>query len=587
MSRPDHTPDDAYLLRAFTRRGDENAFRQLAERYAGLVYGVALRRAPHAADEVTQDTFLTLARKAGSLDASAGLGAWLHTVATRAACNAGRKETHRRQTMAALCDQHLTAAAVDVTPPEALLAELDEGLAALTDSDRRLLLLRYFESLSYAEIGRALATSEEASRKRVTRALGKLSRALGRRGVAVPAVSLAAALGTALATDAPAATVSLAARTATASAGATSTAVAATTLTAMKTPSLTAAAAALLIATSLPVALQWRVAHAARTAAGEAGAPLPAPDGIPPPSDAAAAADTWTRRPGGGGFDLAALAAALAEVRGGGGDGDLARILDLQAQMYGLQPAQFADVAALLAGAPNRDAIVPVIDAFFCRWAEEDPRAALGETLATRWGHHTGNARVQASQVWAATDPEAAVDWCESQPSDLIGSILKMCVFRHWAVRDPEAALGRTGRLPADRRASYRSELLSVWAGYAPREALAWAGSVEDEAERSALIEGTLEAAAQADSATAFDLALALDDPILSTSALRYALMQWTNTDEAAAARAFLALPDAKRTAALAGYLEQLLVDDPPSGPHDHEAAIRDWLEAREEGGGR
>jgi hypothetical protein len=68
---------------------------------------------------------------------------------------------------------------------------LDEAMDRLKASDREAMLLRYFEGLSFAEVGARLNLSENAARMRTERALDKLRVHLGRRGV----TSTAAALG--------------------------------------------------------------------------------------------------------------------------------------------------------------------------------------------------------------------------------------------------------------------------------------------------------------------------------------------------------------------------------------------------------
>ena len=42
--KPSTDTPDSDLLRAYARQGDGDAFRMLADRYAGMVYGTALRR---------------------------------------------------------------------------------------------------------------------------------------------------------------------------------------------------------------------------------------------------------------------------------------------------------------------------------------------------------------------------------------------------------------------------------------------------------------------------------------------------------------------------------------------------------------
>lgn len=60
---------DAELLHKYVQSRDHEAFRVLAERHAGMVYGVALRRTtrPEIAEEAAQTAFVKLARKASDL----------------------------------------------------------------------------------------------------------------------------------------------------------------------------------------------------------------------------------------------------------------------------------------------------------------------------------------------------------------------------------------------------------------------------------------------------------------------------------------------------------------------------------------
>ena len=71
--------NDEELLRGWSRERCEEAFRSLVERYADLVYGTALRRTGDrlAAEEVAQNVFVALARKAERIDGTGGLGGWL------------------------------------------------------------------------------------------------------------------------------------------------------------------------------------------------------------------------------------------------------------------------------------------------------------------------------------------------------------------------------------------------------------------------------------------------------------------------------------------------------------------------------
>src|SRR5665213_1728716 len=72
-------PESMDLLREYATRRSEEAFAMLVSRYVNLVHSVALRHVGdfHAAEEITQATFILLARKAASLGPKTILSAWL------------------------------------------------------------------------------------------------------------------------------------------------------------------------------------------------------------------------------------------------------------------------------------------------------------------------------------------------------------------------------------------------------------------------------------------------------------------------------------------------------------------------------
>jgi hypothetical protein len=71
-----------------------------------------------------------------------------------------------------------------------LAPHLDLAVQALSQEDRSAVLLRFYQQKSHADIAAALGVSEEAARKRVSRAVTKLREALLRRGVTAPAIGV-------------------------------------------------------------------------------------------------------------------------------------------------------------------------------------------------------------------------------------------------------------------------------------------------------------------------------------------------------------------------------------------------------------
>ncbi|MEN9675214.1 MAG: hypothetical protein RIS76_1110 [Verrucomicrobiota bacterium] len=179
---------DNELVGSYAREGSEMAFRTLVSRHVNLVFGAALRQTGDAglAEEITQNVFIALARKAPRLAGHETLAGWLHRTAlleAKARLRAELRRQRREDTAAALAQLHQDGRA----PVEDLAPILDEGLMQLRESDRLALILRYLEERSLRDVGRVLGIEEDTARKRVDRALDRLSAFFRSQGFAVPA----------------------------------------------------------------------------------------------------------------------------------------------------------------------------------------------------------------------------------------------------------------------------------------------------------------------------------------------------------------------------------------------------------------
>ncbi len=175
----------------------------MVNRHLNLVFATARRILgdPQLAEEVAQGVFLLLARKAGEIGDQRPLAGWLYHTARHHALNACRAEGRRRQ-------REQTAAAMQTheTPlePEWIAAELEGALEELPAEDRDALVLRFLDNRQLREVGVELGISEEAARKRVSRALDKLRGIFGKRGVALSTGLLTTALAAQAGAVAPA-----------------------------------------------------------------------------------------------------------------------------------------------------------------------------------------------------------------------------------------------------------------------------------------------------------------------------------------------------------------------------------------------
>ena len=199
------TDTEQSLLRDFVTDRDEVAFRHLVEHHVDMVFGCALRRTGDAelAEEVSQNVFTILARKAHRLRAGAGLAGWLHKTALYESTKALRGESRRRRKMKALAEHNQTQDQGNSSGDE-VLPLVDEAVAELPDGDRQLILLHYFEGRTFREISQSVGKSEAASQKQASRALAKLEKLLKRRGVVASATALTSIFAVEAARGAPA-----------------------------------------------------------------------------------------------------------------------------------------------------------------------------------------------------------------------------------------------------------------------------------------------------------------------------------------------------------------------------------------------
>lgn len=191
---------DAQLLREFAVSRSQSAFGELVERHQNMVFATARRRLQNdaAAADVTQNVFLALANKAVWLAGKTTVGGWLYKSALLEAARRQRDET-RRVNRERLYAEEMNLNPSSETDEEALRARrlmpvLDDAISSLGESDREAILLRFMQGLSLRDTGAALGTTEEAARKRVSRALDKLSVIFKRKGVSITTAALAAAL---------------------------------------------------------------------------------------------------------------------------------------------------------------------------------------------------------------------------------------------------------------------------------------------------------------------------------------------------------------------------------------------------------
>jgi RNA polymerase sigma-70 factor (ECF subfamily) len=179
--RPVAPEADEELVAQLVRR-DEQALRVLHARYAPLVFSVAARIVDaSAAEEVAQDVFVTVWRKADTFDLQRGsFKTWILQITRHRALNELRKRRVRGAE-----DQDALAEVADekAMPDEAQWAAhrraaLQKAVDALPAAERQALSLAFFEELTHEQVAATLRMPLGTAKTRIRNAMKRLAPAL-------------------------------------------------------------------------------------------------------------------------------------------------------------------------------------------------------------------------------------------------------------------------------------------------------------------------------------------------------------------------------------------------------------------------
>lgn len=144
---------DEMRLVARIRAGDQQAMSELYDRYAKVVYAVALRVLQDAAgaEDVLQDVFLQLWRNPDAFDASRGsLAAWLSVISRHRSIDRLRKR--RPETDIEDCVIAGGPDLRDETERTLVIEKVRVVLAEMNPDQRKVLELAFFQGLTHTEI---------------------------------------------------------------------------------------------------------------------------------------------------------------------------------------------------------------------------------------------------------------------------------------------------------------------------------------------------------------------------------------------------------------------------------------------------
>jgi RNA polymerase sigma factor (sigma-70 family) len=182
---------DGPFITRYCELQDESAFEANRRRYYGLVFATCYRETKDVtlAEDATQGVFLLLSQKAKALQGRSSIAGWLFRTSQLVSKNIVRDERRRGEREMLAFQLEPEVPVWDLIEPH-----LHDALARLKVSDREAVLLRYYQEMSLAEVGRVLGVPENAARMRISRALERMKSYLERLGVVVSVAVLGSLL---------------------------------------------------------------------------------------------------------------------------------------------------------------------------------------------------------------------------------------------------------------------------------------------------------------------------------------------------------------------------------------------------------
>lgn len=164
------------LMLAYVQ-GDARAFRELFQRYTPLLLGLGKRHlgSESAAQDLVQKTFMRLHGARHDFQEGRELHPWILTIAM----NLVRDEWRSRKRKPTTALEYEPAMEADTDDEQQLIAQqraaaVRTALAALSETDRLIVELHWFQDRGFKEIAEMLGVSQGAARVRAHRASQRL-----------------------------------------------------------------------------------------------------------------------------------------------------------------------------------------------------------------------------------------------------------------------------------------------------------------------------------------------------------------------------------------------------------------------------
>ena len=171
-------------------RGDEAAFEEIHRRHRQLVYALALRMTGNTADaeDLTQESFLSLLRRIGSFRGEAAFTSWLYRLTTNQVLMHFRRRRARPEAQPAggeIVEREARGSRRAEASRAVDRIAVERAVRALPPGYRAAFVLHDVEGYEHEEIARALGCGAGTSKSQLHRARAKLREMLTRQAPAL------------------------------------------------------------------------------------------------------------------------------------------------------------------------------------------------------------------------------------------------------------------------------------------------------------------------------------------------------------------------------------------------------------------
>ncbi len=163
--------------------GSDEALALLMDRWRAPLYGFLTRRVGDASDDVVQESWIRVVRARDRFDPERRFSTWLFQIANNLCRDRWRRLSARGRALEAFTRESVATRVPDSEP------EIHEGdsmrvrVLALPEKQREVLILRYYQDLSEAEIAEVLGIPKGTVKSRMHTAVKSLRQVMEEEGV--------------------------------------------------------------------------------------------------------------------------------------------------------------------------------------------------------------------------------------------------------------------------------------------------------------------------------------------------------------------------------------------------------------------